>query len=178
MAMDLHRRIPEIERRQEAQGARIDEAYGVALASHGLISQLRLRVEEIALTVRAKRTMSSGSMAAVSVPVPPSAPETLDIRTSATKTGRHMIVDVDELDRIKAKFAEKDAMERGAKEALAQVQLEEAHREAVAESNRRRIGFYVLVATAVCSAAAWALGHFTAVPAAPSAPAPTTQVHP
>jgi hypothetical protein len=44
----------------------------------------------------------------------PSAPERLEIRTSATKTGRHMIVDSDELEAIKAKFAEKDAMERGA----------------------------------------------------------------
>jgi hypothetical protein len=178
LAMDLHRRIPEIERRQELQGARVEEAYGVALASHGLLSQLRLRVEEIAATVRAKRTLSSGAMAAVNAASgPPSAPERLEIRTSATKTGRHMIVDSDELEAIKAKFAEKDAMERGAKEALAQVLLEESHREALADSQRKRVAFWVLLATAICTAGAWALGHFSALPQAPP-PAPAVVVTP
>ena len=170
--MDVHRRIPALEAQQRVQGGRIDEVYGIALASHGLLSQLRLRVEEVAMAVRAKRTLSSGAMAAVnaltSAP-PPSAPQTLDIRTTQTKTGRHMIIDSDELERLKAQFAEKDAMERGAREALAQLKLEEAHRESLADSARKRVAYWVLLATAVCSAGAWALGHFTVTPA-PSAP--------
>jgi hypothetical protein len=204
LAFDLHNRIPALEAQQRAQGARIDEIHGIALASHGLYSKLALRVEDIALAVRAKRTFSSGMMRAVSPvaggagaananglggvggvamavngPTSVPAPESLEIRTTSTKTGRHMIIDADELERLKSKWAEKDAEERGAKAALEQHRLDEAYRETLAESQRRRWGFYLLVAGAVCSVAAWAIGHFTLVPAAPAPPAggpPVVQV--
>ena len=179
LAMDLHRRIPALEARMTSHGARLDEVHGVALASHGLVSRLTIRVEEIALRVGAKRSLSSGSFAAYRGGVTGAAndqgpssipsPQSLEIRTTTTKTGRHMIIDADELDRLKAKFAEKDAEERGAKEALAQLRLEEGHRESLAESRRKTVAFWLLLATAVCSAGAWALGHFTVTPA-PSAP--------
>jgi hypothetical protein len=183
LAFDLHNRIPTIEARMTAQDARLDGVHGVALASHGLVSRLALRVEDIALRVGAKRTFSSGSFAAANSngaaaggPVsgagaagPVTVSEPLEIRTTQTKTGRHMIIDSDELDRLRTRFAEKDAEERGAKEALAQYRLDEQYRESLAESKRKRVAFWVLLATAICSAAAWALGHFSATPG-PSAP--------
>ncbi len=172
LAVNLHNRLPALEARIGDQAARLaarlDEVHGVALASHGLVSRLAIRVEEIALRVGAKRTYSSGTMAAVTGPTSVPSPETLEIRTTTTKTGRHMIIDADELERLRTRFAEKDAEERGAKEALAQLRLEEEHRESLADSQRKRVAFWVLCATAVCSAAAWALGHFSVAPAPPA----------
>lgn len=154
VAMGYNRRLPELQRQHLKLGERVDTVHGIAIASHGLISKLALRVEEIALAVKAPRTYSSGSFPAVTAPALP-----LEIRTKASKTGSHYLIDNDELDRLKAKFAEKEAEERGAKEALQQLQAAEEIRESRAKSTRERWAFVIAIIAAVCAAIGWALAH-------------------
>ncbi len=159
MSIGYHKRLPAIEARIEKMEEKVDTVHGIALASHGLLSRLALRVEEIGSAVRAPRTFSSGSFPAVSVPVP-SMP--LEIRTQASKTGAHQLIENEEIARLKAMFAEKEAEERGAKEALAQLQMDEALRESRSKATRDRWAFALAIGVAICSAVAWAIGHLSA----------------
>jgi len=158
VALGYNKRLPEIE-------AKIDGLEGHFLAAHGLaaaaLQQSRenaLRIEDIAAAVKAKPKFSSGQMAAVSVP-PPSPP--IEIRARRTPTGSQWIVDGEELEKLKLKISEKEAEERGAKEALAQKEAQELLDNARRKERRDRILFAVAVLTPIVSAAVYSLGHFT-----------------
>lgn len=156
IAMGYNKRLPELEKKVQQLLERHETTSAIAISSQGLVSQLALRVEDIALRVRAPRTYSSGSMAAVSA-APPAPP--LEIKTGASKTGSHATIEFEELDRLKAKWAEKEAEERGAKEEAARLQAELLYEQAMSKANREKWGFILAVAVALCGAVWWAVVH-------------------
>ena len=159
VAVGYHRKLPTLEKAIQDVDNRVSTVHGIALSAHGMMARMERRIEEIGFAVRAKRTFPSGSYPAVSVPSQP-----LTIRTRGpSQTGSHFLIDTDELDRLKAKFAEKEAEERGAKEALQMKEEEDQRREEKAESTRKRWGFYIGILVLVCSGAGWALGHLTLI---------------
>lgn len=158
IATGYHSRLPGIEER-------LDELHGNFLAAHSVASaalrqsrELSLRLEDVAVAVKAKRSFSSGQMAAVSIP-PPSPP--IEIRAKRSPTGSQWVVDAEELEKLKAKIAEKEAEERGAKEALAQKEAQEVLDNARRKEVRDRVLFAVAILAPLATALAYALGHFT-----------------
>lgn len=131
--------------------ADLDETRGIALAAHGVASETRARVEDIAVAVRAK------PVARISVPPPT---EKLEIKYTESPTGTHAIVDNKELERLQKKFAEKEAEERGAKEAL-QKKLDEEEIERKRAKEKREFWLFVAVILGTAGGfIAYLLGHF------------------
>lgn len=157
IAMGYHRSLPELKMQIKELSERIDTVHGIAIASHGLHSRNASRIEDIAVKVNAgPRSFSSGSFAAVSVP-----PKPLEIRTRASQTGNHVVVDNDEIEKIKTKFAEMEAEKRGATEALQALQIEEDARIKRENNTRNRWAFVIMIVLGVGGFAGWALAHIS-----------------
>ena len=168
VAMGFNRRLPELERKVENANARLDHVHGITLASHGLISSLTMRVEDIASKVGATRTTSPSAF-----PLAYSPPEPLEIHTVSSKTGSHQLIEHEELERLRVKWMEKEAEERGAKQALADLQTQQAFAEqqraaneasdlARSKDRREKLTLALTILVAVFTLAGWAFGHITA----------------
>jgi phage shock protein A len=146
VAFGYHKRLPALE-------ASIEEVRSIAIASHGMHARLAQRIEDVASAVKAGPPTT--------VPTVTTEPP-FELRYHATATGSHVTIEVNELERMKTKFAEREAEERGAKEALAELHATEERRAKQAKETREKVTLVLALVLAVCSAAAWALGHVTA----------------
>lgn len=142
----LDKKIPELE-------ASIDETKGIALAAHGIAAETRSRVEDIAVAVRAPPAKIR------SVPPPPLT-EKLEVRVSQSPTGSHYVMDHDELERLQTKIREKEAEERGAKEALVQLQQQEELRDKREERTRNKYLYYMAILVPVITGLTYLIEHF------------------
>ena len=101
-------------------------------AQSSRLDSLAADVRGIAKAVGAKRTYSGE----LRVSVPPSEP--MHVRASPSPTGSHFRIDPEEIERLSRAFAEKEAEERGAREALEEARREALDIEAKAKAARER----------------------------------------
>jgi hypothetical protein len=131
----------------------VDETKGVALAAHGLATEIRARLEDVAITVKAR------AGATRSVPPPPPT-EKLEINFSPSDTGTHVQLTNAEIRRLQAKFTEKEAEERGAKAALQEkLDNEELDRKR-AKAQREKWIFIAVILSTIGGAIVYAVDHF------------------
>jgi hypothetical protein len=135
---------------------------GVRLELTAVGTRLASDIGDIARAVGAKRTYSGQ----VHVSIPPS----VSIRTSPSKTGSQIVVDPDELRRFERMFADKEAEERGAREALEEQRQEYERQEqararaaaearTVAEERRKNITIMISIAGTLLTAFSVAVGY-------------------
>jgi len=145
----LGKKIPELQ-------ADLDQTKGIALAAHGIAAETRARVEDIAVAVKAAPIKTR------SIPPPPLT-EKLEIQYSPTPTGTHYQIEHEELERIQRKIAEKEAEERGAKEALIKLQAQEEWSEKRAERTRNKYLFVMAILVPIVGAITYVFEHFVFV---------------
>jgi len=143
---NLEKKIPELE-------AAIDETKGIALAAHGIAGRVEARLEDVA------RAVGAPPLKTRSVPPPPLT-EKLEVRVSQSPTGSHWVMDHAELSRIQEKIKEKEAEERGAKEALVALQQREELQEKREERTRNKYLFYMGILIPVVTGLTYLIEHF------------------
>lgn len=116
----------------------------------GLSSELAA----IAKAVGVKRTYSGS----VHLSLPPPAPP-LEIKGRPTLTGEHTIVETSEIERIIRETREREAEERGAKDAVAKLQADEVLRESRAKTHREKLTLVFTAVSIAIAAAGFAFGH-------------------
>ena len=119
------------------------------------LDALAADVRGIAKATGAKRSISSGE---VRLSLPPVEP--IQIKTSPSPTGTHFRIDAEELERLSRVIAEREAEERGAREALAEARAEADRIEAQAKGRRERMHLVIAcIGTVIAIASLLAAQH-------------------
>jgi hypothetical protein len=126
-------------------------AYETAQKTHGYLLQLVDQNPSIA--ARVTRTMS-GSMKAVLAQQPSLPP--VQIPENASKSGVHYTIPMEKLEKLEREIRDREAAEKGAKEALAQLAVR-------AEEQRKRLAFWLAVVVAAAGGIGWASAHLPLV---------------
>jgi hypothetical protein len=142
----LDQKIPQLQ-------AELDETKGISLAAHGIAARIESRMEDVARAVGAVPAKTR------SIPPPP-VTEKLEVRVSPSPTGSHWVMDHEELARVTGKIREKEAEERGAKEALIKLQQQEELNEKRKEQTRNKYLFYMAMLVPIVGAITYVLEHF------------------
>lgn len=157
----------------------VDRVEGIALASHGIASEalkelkvLRIRQEEIAVAVKAKRT-NSGTLR-ISLP-PPTPPLNLREHIDRSPTGHHFTVDIEKFAALEQKVRDREISDRAKAEKIMEIQTEQIAAEAANDAWRKKWTFRAFIAFGVIGivggACGWALGHVSIQPAPQTTPA-------
>ena len=133
--------------------AELYETKGISLAAHGIAAETRARLEDVARAVGAVPAKTRSV-------TPPPLTEKLEVRVSQSPTGSHWVMDHAELARIQEKIREKEAEERGAKEALVQLQQQEDLRAKNDERTRNKYLFYMAMLVPVITGLTYVFEHF------------------
>ena len=142
----LDQKLPQLQ-------AELDETKGISLAAHGIASRIESRMEDVARAVGAVPAKTR------SIPPPPLT-EKLEIKLSPSPTGSHWVMDHEELARVQEKIREKEAEERGAKEALIKLQQQEELNDKREERTRNKYLFYMAILVPVITGLTYLIEHF------------------
>jgi hypothetical protein len=133
--------------------AELDETKGISLAAHGIAGRVEARLEDVA------RAVGAAPVKTRSIPPAPLT-EKLEVQVTQSPTGTHWVMDHAELARVQEKIREKEAEERGAKEALIKLQAQEELRAKSEERTRNKYLFYMGVLVPIVGAITYVFEHF------------------
>jgi hypothetical protein len=136
--------------------AKLDEVHGISLAAHGLASEVKVRLED--LKARIEDVAAAVKAAPTSRSLPPPS-ERLEINFSPSKTGSHALVENAEIQRLQAKFAEKEALEKGAREYAAKLEKDEEQSRKREKASRERFLFVLVVIGTLASVVTYVVDH-------------------
>jgi len=132
--------------------AELEKSNELARLAHGLSVKNAERIEDIAFAVKARTRPERSSL-------PPASNEKIEFNVSPTKTGTHFQIDSEELERLKAKIAEKEAREQGARDYALDMERKEDRSRKREKATRERYLFILAIVAAVASAATYGVEH-------------------